>query len=103
SEKCKLEYDRDFFKWTKTQSSLLKKGHLEELDASNFIEEIESLGRNDKRSLRSYMIVLLLHLLKLEYQSEKQQDSNSWKTSIFNATRDIKFLIEDSPSLRNEL
>lgn len=98
-----LEYDRDFFKWTKTQANLLKKGHLEKLDIDHLIEEIESLGRNDKRAIRSYLTVLLLHLLKQKYQPEGQGNSDSWKSSILNATRQIKLLIADSPSLKNEL
>ncbi len=64
---------------------------------------MESLGRNDKRSLRSHTIVLLLHLLKQDYQKEGQGNSNSWKSYISNATREIEFLLEDSPSLKIEL
>jgi hypothetical protein len=101
--KSNLEYDKDFFKWTKTQAGLLRKGNLKELDIDNLIEEIESLGRNDKRALKSQLTRLLMHLLKLEYQPEKQEGSNSWKNSIVEAERAIKYLIEDSPSLRNEL
>lgn len=96
-------YDQDFFKWTKTQASLLKKKELEDLDIVNLIEEIESLGRNDKRSLRSHLVVLLTHLLKIEYQSEMQGNSSSWESPVKNATRQINVLIEDSPSLKNEL
>lgn len=103
SIKEELEYDTDFFKWTKTQANLLKKGKLEDLDIDNLIEEIESLGKNDKRSLRSYIIVLLMHLLKQKYQPEKQKNSTSWQSSITNANRQIKMLIQDSPSLKNEL
>lgn len=103
SNESALVYENDFFKWTQMQSSLLKKGLLQELDIANLIEEIESLGRSDKRALKSFLVVLLMHLLKMKYQSEKQKNSNSWRTSIVNATRDIKYLIEDSPSLQNEL
>lgn len=102
-KKTDIEYEKDFFKWTKSQANLLKKGELEKLDIANLREEIESLGRNDKRSLRSHVIVLLMHLLKQKYQTEGQGNSNSWQSSILNATREIKFLIEDSPSLKNEL
>jgi hypothetical protein len=100
---AKIEYDKDFFKWTKTQASLLKKGHLDELDIDNLKEEIESLGRNDKKSLRSHVIVLLMHMLKQKYQPEGQGNSNSWDSSIQNATMEVKFLLKDSPSLKNEL
>lgn len=99
----KLEYEKDFFKWTKTQVGLLKNGNIEKLDIDNLIEEIESLGRNDKRSLKSQTARLLMHLLKQKFQSEKQGDSNSWNNSIVEASREIKYLLEDSPSLVIEL
>jgi Domain of unknown function DUF29 len=101
--KQKLEYDKDFFKWTKAQVNLLKKRNLDKLDIDNLIEEIESLGRSDKRALLNQTIILLTHLLKLKYQSKGKGNSNSWNSSILNATREIKVLIKDSPSLRNEL
>jgi hypothetical protein len=101
--KKNLLYNRDFIKWIDRQVGFLKKGDLAKLDLENLIEEIESLGKKDKRSLYSHTIILLVHLLKQEYQPNKQIDSNSWKTSISNATREIKLLIKDSPSLKNEL
>jgi Domain of unknown function DUF29 len=101
--KKELKYDKDFFKWTKTQVSLLKKRNLDKLDIDNLIEEIESLGRNDKRTLKSQATKLLMHLLKQKYQPEGRGNSNSWSSSISSATMEIQYLIEDSPSLKNEL
>jgi hypothetical protein len=103
SIKKEPEYEKDFVKWTKSQANLLKKRNLDELDIDNLIEEIESLGKNDRRALYSQTLILLTHLLKLEYQPKGQGNSNSWNSSILNATREIKRLIKDSPSLRNEL
>lgn len=103
NEKVELGYDNDFFKWTKTQANLMKKGLFDKLDTANLIEEIESLGRNDKRSLRSYTIVLLMHLLKQKYQAGGKGNSDSWQSSVRNATREIQFLLQDSPSLKTEL
>jgi hypothetical protein len=102
-EKKSLEYDKDFYKWTKTQAGLLKKGNIKDLDIDNLIEEIESLGRNDKRALQSQVTRMLMHLLKFKYQPEKQVDSNSWDNSIIAATMEIGSLIEYSPSLKTEL
>jgi hypothetical protein len=97
------EYEKDFFKWTTTQAKLLEKGEFAKLDIDHLREEIESLGINDKRALLSQTIVLLMHLLKLKYQPEGQGNSKSWDKSISNAKMEIRILIEDSPSLRNEL
>lgn len=51
-------YDKDFYKWTKQQALLLKKKQFSSLDIDHLVEEIESLGRSDKRALKSYFIVL---------------------------------------------
>lgn len=96
-------YEQDFNKWINQQVALLKKGDLDQVDMANLIEEIESLGKNDKRALKSQLTRLLMHLLMQEYQPEKQTDSHSWIDSIVKAERAIKYLLEDSPSLKNEL
>ena len=96
-----LSYDTDFYQWSKHQASLLKKGDLEHLDVRNLAEEIESLGKSDKRSLRSHLKILLLHLLKTRYQTKKQ--TKSWKLSIENARDEIQFILNDSPSLKNSM
>lgn len=97
------EYEADFFKWTKCQANFLKKRQLDKLDIENLIEEIESLGRSDKRALRSLLNVLLVHLLKKKFQPEGQGNSNSWDSSIFNSTKQIQYLLQESPSLKSEL
>lgn len=99
----KPSYDRDFFKWTHTQALLLKKGEFSKLDIEHLIEEIESLGKSDKRSLKSHLINLLMHLLKIQYQPEMKENTNSWDASVRNARLEITLLLEDSPSLKNEL
>lgn len=97
------QYEIDFYQWTYSQVDLLKNGQLEKLDIVNLIDEVETLGRNDKKSLKSQFIRLLKHLLKKEFQPEKQIDSNSWEFSIRDAKKQILSLIKDSPSLKNEL
>lgn len=94
-------YDKDFYKWTISQAALLKKGKLDKIDIANLVEEIESLGKSDKRSLKSHLTNLLMHMLKVKYQHEKH--TPSWNSSISNARYEIKLLIEDSPSLKTVL
>ena len=60
--------------------------------------EIESLVANEKKSIRSLLVVLFLHLLKKQYQPEKL--TKSWEKSIFNSRNDIEFYLIDSPSLK---
>lgn len=69
-----------------------------DLDIENLVEEIESLSRSDKRALRSYLRVLLMHLLKWQYRAGSR--SRSWQVSIRNTRREIGELIVDSPGLK---
>jgi hypothetical protein len=69
-------YETDFYTWTQQQASLLKSGHFSEIDVDNIIEEIETMGRSEKRSLESRLIELLQHLLKWEYQPQRR--GRSW-------------------------
>jgi type I site-specific restriction-modification system R (restriction) subunit len=91
-------YDRDFMLWIETTAQLLKEQKFTELDLENLIEEIESMGRSNKSALRSNLVVVLLHLLKWKYQSEKR--TNSWKASIFEHRLRLDEDFIDSPSLK---
>ena len=96
-------YDKDFYKWTQEQAALLEEKRFSELDFVNLQEEIQSLGKSDKRALRSQLKRLLMHRLKEKYQPHKQENSRSWKVSIADAETEIKYLVQDSPSLKKEL
>lgn len=99
--KIETLYDTDFNVWIESQAEALKAQRLQDLDLPNLIEEIEALARHDKRALRSHLKVLLLHLLKWQFQRDKR--SKSWKVSISNARIEIEDILSDSPSLRNYL
>jgi hypothetical protein len=93
----KTLYDRDFYQWLTETAYLLAEGRLSELDVTNLIDEIESMGKSQKRAIESYLNVLLLHLLKWIYQPDRR--SGSWKSSIRNSRRAIQKRIQESPSL----
>lgn len=97
----KLNYDKDFFKWVNHQADFLRKGEFGKLDIKNLIEEIESLGRSEKRTLQSYLEVLLMHMLKEKYQNNKA--SKSWALSIKNSRLKVKRILKDNPSLKPKL
>ncbi|MGB3299906.1 MAG: DUF29 domain-containing protein [Phormidesmis sp.] len=99
--KLKTLYDTDFNLWVEAQVAALQSRRLEALDLSNLIEEIEDLAKRDKKALRSHLKVLLLHLLKWQFQAMKR--SRSWRTSITNARIEIEDVLSDSPSLKNYL
>jgi len=61
-------YETDFYGWTQRQAEAMRSGDLAGLDLENLIEEIESMGKREKRELESRLEVLLAHLLKWRYQ-----------------------------------
>ena len=91
-------YEADFYAWTQRQSLLLRNRQWTQVDLENVIEEIESLGRQQRQELRNRLAVLIGHLLKWEYQSEKR--SRSWFATINVQRLDINELVADNPSLR---
>ncbi|WP_299488740.1 DUF29 domain-containing protein [Acaryochloris sp. IP29b_bin.137] len=94
-------YEVDFIGWVEQTSQLLRQGNFREVDIEHLVEEIESLGKRDRRELTSRLIVLVSHLLKWQYQPGKQ--SNSWRCTIYEQRRQIQLILEDSPSLRRYL
>jgi hypothetical protein len=93
-----IAYDDDFFAWTEEQARLLRAGELAEIDALNLAEEIESVGRRDRREIRSRLMVLLTHLLKWRFQPDAR--SASWLSTVREQRDQIEAILEDSPSLR---
>jgi hypothetical protein len=95
------EYEKDFFNWTREQAKFLKKGEFAKLDIANLIEEIESLGRSEKRTLISYLEILLMHMLKARYQPSKY--TKSWDLSLKEANHKASKTLEGNPSLKPKL
>jgi hypothetical protein len=91
-------YQQDFYRWTQEQAGLLKSGQLAELDIQNLVEEIESMGRGERHELISRLRVLVMHLLKWQYQPAKR--SPSWLATIAEQRASLETLMEDSPSLK---
>ncbi len=91
-------YERDFYAWLLHNAALIRTGRVTDADLENIAEELEDMGRSDKRALASQLAVLLMHLLKWQFQPEGR--SNSWRGSIVNARRAIARLLKESPSLR---
>ncbi|MFM7189393.1 MAG: DUF29 domain-containing protein, partial [Microcystaceae cyanobacterium] len=78
-------YETDYHQWIEKTMQQLQQRNLENLDWDNLIEELESMGRNDKRALISLLTRLLEHLLKLAYwETEKAHNGNHWSAAIVN-------------------
>lgn len=91
-------YETDYLKWIDTTIEKLRLQDYSNIDWENLIEEIEDMGRSERKSLKSNLIVLLTHLLKWQYQPEFR--SGSWKGSIVEHRRRIREALSDSPSLK---
>ena len=94
-------YDRDFYAWANEQAALLRAGALAAADIDHIAEEIETLGRSEKRELVSRLEVLLLRLLKWRFQPERR--GKSWEVSIFNTRDALVVHMADNPSLNSLL
>jgi Domain of unknown function DUF29 len=91
-------YDQDFYAWTQQQVDLLKAGQWKQVDIENLIEEIESLGKQQRQELENRLGVLLGHLLKWRYQEESR--SKSWLYTVREQRRKIQRLLQENPSLK---
>jgi hypothetical protein len=94
-------YDQDFYAWANEQAALLRAGKLSAADIENIAEEIESMGRTEKRELVSRLTVLLAHLLKWQYQPDRR--GKSWRGTIRNQRLDVSDHLADNPSLKAQL
>ena len=94
-------YEQDYFAWTQQQASMLRSGQLSDVDALHLAEEVEDLGRSERRALASRMIALLAHLLKWQYQPALR--SKSWQQTIKTQRKEVTYELGGSPSLKNSL
>ncbi|PSN19101.1 DUF29 domain-containing protein [filamentous cyanobacterium CCP5] len=90
-------YETDYLQWIDATVKQLRAKDFASVDWDNLIEEIEDMSRRERKSLKSNLIIVLLHLLKWQYQPE--QRSGSWRGSIREHRRRINDDLKDSPSL----
>ena len=94
-------YETDFYAWSNRQAALLRAGKLSEADITNIAEEIESMGKTEKRELVSRLRVLMLHLLKWKFQPNLR--GPSWLVTIKSQRFDIARHMKDNPSLKSQV
>lgn len=76
-------YEQDYLLWLEENVRLLSDRQLQEIDYDNLIEELESLGRSEKRTVESLMKQLLIHLLLYQYWTmEQERNANHWSIEI---------------------
>ncbi len=94
-------YEADFYAWATQQASLLRAGDLSALEIANIADEIESIGKSERRELISRLTILLQHLLKWQFQPGLR--GNSWRYTIKVQRRDLTRHLADNPSLTAQL
>jgi len=97
-----IDYDTDSYAWAAEQAALLRSGRLSQLDIAHVAEEIEDLGKRERRALESRLGALLGHLLKWRFQADSP-NRKSWRATINAQRRSIAKLLGDNPSLRLQL
>lgn len=96
-------YVQDFAAWCASTAALLRAGKWYDIDTLALAEEMESLGRSQKREMESRLHVLIMHLLKSYYQPTERQEGRSWRSTIRIQRLDLGLLLRDNPSLRPQL
>ena len=94
-------YGTDFYAWAMEQSELLRARRFAAADIANIAEEIESMGRGERRELVNRLAILLLHLLKWQFQPGFR--SPSWNSRIREQRIRLRNHLDDNPSLKSRL
>ncbi len=97
--KSAIRYEEDYNLWLDQTIEALRAGRFQELDVNALIDELESMSKRDKREVLSRLKVLLMHLLKWQYQPDKH--TASWEITIRNIREEIQQILLDSPSLKS--
>ena len=91
-------YKTDVVAWANEQAAFIRAGRFDLLDLENIAEEIESVGKSEKRELASRMSLLLAHLLKWQYQPVRR--GSSWERTIRIQRKEVIYELADTPSLK---
>ncbi|CAK0751945.1 conserved hypothetical protein [Gammaproteobacteria bacterium] len=88
----------DHDQWLKRTVTLVRAKQWQAIDSESLAEELEALGKSERRSIESQLVRLLVHLLKWQYQPQRRSDS--WLDSISDARLQIDLTLQDSSSLK---
>lgn len=94
-------YEEDYHLWSLENARLMREKKLSDLDLENIVEELESMGKQERGKLESFLNILFLHLLKWQYQPSFQ--SRSWSLSIAEHRKRAKDHLKENPSLKGHL
>ncbi len=95
------DYETDVAAWAVEQAELLRQQRFDVLDCEHIAEELEDVGKSEQRELASRFAVLIAHLLKWQFQSDRR--SKSWKRTIKEQRKALAFHLKKVPSLKPKL
>ena len=95
------QYETDFYSWTQVQAKLLQQRNFDEIDVNHLIEELNLMGARERRELMNRLRVLMMHLLKWEFQPVYR--GRSWELTIKNQRDELEIHLRENPSLKNAL
>lgn len=99
-----VKYEEDYYLWTQTMVEKLKNKDYLSVDWDNLIEEIEDMGKSQKRAVESLLLRLTEHLLKLKYwEAEKERNKKHWQSEVVNFRVLLRKRLKESPSLKAKL
>ena len=102
--KSSLLYENDFELWLSQTINQLENQQFDQLDLEHLIEELTDLGKSNKRSLESNLIILIAHLLKLKIQQDApEMMKDSWLDSVSEHRQRVLYDLEEIPSLKSHL
>ncbi|MGL5831827.1 MAG: DUF29 domain-containing protein, partial [Waterburya sp.] len=94
----------DYYLWTQTMVENLKNKDYLKVDWDNLIEEIDDMGKSQKRAVESLLLRLTEHLLKLKYwETEKERNKKHWQSEVVNFRVLLRKRLKESPSLKANL
>ncbi|WP_394753444.1 DUF29 domain-containing protein [Crenothrix sp.] len=96
-----VNYETDVVAWANEQAWLVRNKMFDLLDIEHIAEEIEDVGKSEQRELANRMTVLMAHLLKWQFQPERQ--GRSWQITIRNQRKAIQLHLKQVPSLKARL
>jgi hypothetical protein len=94
------DIEDDFYGWCYEQAELLRQKRFGEADLPNIIEELEGMAKNHRSALKSSYRLVIMHLLKWEYQPARR--ARSWAITIVRERNRIADYEEDNQTLKNE-
>ncbi len=94
-------YEQDFFQWTQTTAALIRAGKWQDIDRESVAEELESLGKRDRREVRRRLKALVYDLLK--WWAQPGERCGRWRSTIRTQRDEVEMILRDSPSLQAHL